>query len=67
MSAIDDFMTDATERMAKSVEATHEHFNSVRTGRASAALLDRIHGRLLRHALTAEEHRRRSTCPSRGC
>jgi ribosome recycling factor len=28
--------------MDKSVEATHEHFNSVRTGRASAALLDRI-------------------------
>src|SRR5579871_404907 len=28
--------------MAKSVEATHEHYNSVRTGRASAALLDRI-------------------------
>ena len=28
--------------MHKSVEATHEHFNSVRTGRASAALLDRI-------------------------
>ncbi|HEX5173054.1 MAG TPA: ribosome recycling factor, partial [Gaiellaceae bacterium] len=31
-----------TERMDKSVETTHEHFNSVRTGRASAALLDRI-------------------------
>jgi ribosome recycling factor len=28
--------------MSKSVDATHEHFNSVRTGRASAALLDRI-------------------------
>jgi ribosome recycling factor len=42
MSAIDDFIKDATGRMDKSVEATHEHFNSVRTGRASAALLDRI-------------------------
>lgn len=42
MSAIDDFVTDATGRMSKSVESTHEHFNSVRTGRASAALLDRI-------------------------
>ena len=42
MAAIDDFVNDATERMSKSVEATHEHFNSVRTGRASAALLDRI-------------------------
>ncbi len=42
MTAIDDFVVDATGRMSKSVEATHEHFNSVRTGRASAALLDRI-------------------------
>ena len=42
MSSIDDFVSDATERMDKSVEATHEHFNSVRTGRASPALLDRI-------------------------
>ena len=42
MSAIDDFVADAAGRMEKSVESTHEHFNSVRTGRASAALLDRI-------------------------
>ena len=42
MAAIDDFLADATQRMNKSVDATHEHFNSVRTGRASAALLDRI-------------------------
>jgi ribosome recycling factor len=42
VTAIDDFIADASQRMAKSVEATHEHFNSVRTGRASAALLDRI-------------------------
>jgi len=42
VTAIDDFVSNATDRMNKSVEATHEHFNSVRTGRASAALLDRI-------------------------
>ena len=42
VTAIDDFVADATGRMNKSVDATHEHFNSVRTGRASAALLDRI-------------------------
>jgi ribosome recycling factor len=42
VTAIDDFLSDATQRMDKSVEATHEHFNSVRTGRASPALLDRI-------------------------
>ena len=39
---IDDFLGDATDRMDKSVEATHEHFNSVRTGRATPALLDRV-------------------------
>jgi ribosome recycling factor len=42
VTRIDDFLNDATERMTKSVDATHDHFNSVRTGRASAALLDRI-------------------------
>ena len=42
MSVIDEFLANATGRMNKSVEATHDHFNSVRTGRASAALLDRI-------------------------
>ena len=42
MTAMDDFVTDAQQRMDKSVDATHDHFNSVRTGRASAALLDRI-------------------------
>ncbi len=39
---IDDFLGDATQRMDKSVETTHDHFNSVRTGRATSALLDRI-------------------------
>ena len=39
---IDDLVSDAIQRMDKSVDATHEHFNSVRTGRAAPALLDRI-------------------------
>ena len=39
---IEDFINDATQRMDKSVDATQEHFNSVRTGRAAPALLDRI-------------------------
>ena len=39
---IENFVSDANQRMDKSVEATHEHFNSVRTGRAAPALLDRI-------------------------
>jgi ribosome recycling factor len=39
---IENFLGDAQQRMDKSVEATHEHFNSVRTGRATPALLDRI-------------------------
>jgi ribosome recycling factor len=40
---IDDLIQDAGRRMDKSVEATASEFNTVRTGRASAALLDRIH------------------------
>jgi ribosome recycling factor len=42
MSTIDDLIQDATRRMDRSIEAAHEQFNTVRTGRASAALLDRI-------------------------
>jgi ribosome recycling factor len=42
VSSIEDFVSDATGRMNKSVDATHDHFNSVRTGRASPAILDRI-------------------------
>ena len=39
---IDDLIRDATDRMDKSVEAARHELNTVRTGRASAALLDRI-------------------------
>jgi ribosome recycling factor len=39
---IDDLIRDATTRMDKSVEATHNELNTIRTGRASAALLDRV-------------------------
>jgi len=39
---IENFLGDARQRMDKSVDATHDHFNSVRTGRAAPALLDRI-------------------------
>ncbi|HEY3021890.1 MAG TPA: ribosome recycling factor [Solirubrobacteraceae bacterium] len=39
---IDELLADARERMTKSVEATQGEFNSVRTGRASPSLLDRI-------------------------
>ena len=42
MSLIDDFLADASEHMAKSVDATRGKFGSIRTGRASPALLDRI-------------------------
>ncbi len=38
----DDLIVDAGERMAKSVDSTKHEFGSVRTGRASPALLDRI-------------------------
>ena len=39
---IEDLLTDAREHMAKSVEATRHKFGSVRTGRASPSLLDRV-------------------------
>ena len=42
MSIIDDLLEDAREHMDKSVDATRGKFGSVRTGRASPALLDRI-------------------------
>jgi ribosome recycling factor len=42
VATIDEFLKDAQERMDKSVGATRDHFGSLRTGRASAAMLDRI-------------------------
>jgi ribosome recycling factor len=39
---IDELLRDARERMGKSVESIRHEFASVRTGRASPALLDRI-------------------------
>ena len=38
----DELIADARERMAKSVEAIRGEFGTVRTGRASPALLDRV-------------------------
>ena len=42
MPTIEEFLDDAKRRMDKSIETTRTEFNGVRTGRASAALLDRI-------------------------
>jgi ribosome recycling factor len=39
---IDELLQDAREHMDKSVDATRQKFQSVRTGRASPALLDRV-------------------------
>ncbi len=39
---IDELLADARERMTKSVESIRHEFGSVRTGRASPALLDRV-------------------------
>src|SRR5437660_7959502 len=39
---IDELLADARDRMAKSVDSMRHEFGSVRTGRASPALLDRI-------------------------
>src|SRR5579871_6494787 len=43
MTLLDDLLEDARERMHKSVEATASELGTVRTGRASPTLLDRIH------------------------
>jgi ribosome recycling factor len=42
MTAIEDFENEASRKMDRSVEAAAHEFNTIRTGRASAALLDRI-------------------------
>jgi ribosome recycling factor len=42
MTIIEDFLNDARDHMGKSVDATRSKFGSVRTGRASPSLLDRI-------------------------
>mgnify|MGYP000750582398 CR=1 FL=1 len=39
---IDDLLKDAEQRMHKSVESTRGEFSSIRTGRATPALLDRV-------------------------
>ncbi|MCB0827856.1 MAG: ribosome recycling factor [Solirubrobacterales bacterium] len=39
---IDELLSDAKERMAKSVESTRHEFATVRTGRATPHLLDRV-------------------------
>jgi ribosome recycling factor len=39
---IDDVLADAERRMDKSVESVRHEFTSIRTGRASTALLDRV-------------------------
>jgi ribosome recycling factor len=41
-NVIDELLEDATERMSKSVESAKHEFSTVRTGRASPSLLDRV-------------------------
>jgi ribosome recycling factor len=43
MSEIDEIFKTTEQRMTKAIEATRNDFASVRTGRASPALLDRLH------------------------
>jgi ribosome recycling factor len=42
MASVDDLIGTARDRMGKSVEHARSEFSTVRTGRASASLLDRI-------------------------
>ena len=62
----DELLADARERMAKSVESIRHEFGSVRTGRASPALLDRISVDYYGTA-TPLSSLRRSARPRRGC
>jgi ribosome recycling factor len=39
---IDELLAEARERMGASVQATHNQFGTVRTGRASPSILDRV-------------------------
>ena len=64
---IDELLQDAREHMDKSVEATRQKFSSVRTGRASPALLDRISVDYYGAHDAAASSWRRSTRPRRGC
>src|SRR5918911_345040 len=42
MADVQELVQDATRRMDSAIEHTRNEFNTIRTGRASAALLDRI-------------------------
>ena len=42
MATVDELLRESETRMDKSVEHSRNEFNTVRTGRASASLLDRI-------------------------
>src|SRR3954462_15028802 len=42
LEMIDEFLADAKERMQKSVESTRNELGTIRTGRASPHLLDRL-------------------------
>ena len=46
---IADIVKDTETRMRKAMDALHHNLDSVRTGRASPTLVERIHGRLLRN------------------
>ena len=39
---VDELLADGRERMTRAIEATRAQFATVRTGRASPALLDRV-------------------------
>ena len=61
---LDDVYKDTESKMSKAIEATRTDFASIRTGRASPALLDRLHGRSLRLAGAAQTGRERQRRPT---
>ena len=63
---IEDVLKDANTRMDKSVEDARHEFTAVRTGRASAALLDRIQVNAYGTKMPVNQLAR-SACRSRAC
>ena len=64
---IDDLLKDARDRMGKSIEATRHEFATVRTGRASPHLLDRVQVDYYGTQHAAQASSRTSPRPRRAC
>ena len=60
---IKEVMADAHERMEKTIDALRHDLMSIRTGRASPALVEHLSDRILWHADATHAAWLRSACP----